>query len=210
MITLHYSPSTASLVVHWLLIELGVPHELAKLDFDRNEQKSPEYLKINPAGVVPTLVVDGQVITESAAIVLHLADSYPAAALAPAIATPARASYYQWMFFMANTLQPAYRAWFYPTEPAGEANIDVAKEQARQRIEAAWARVAQHIEANGPYILGEKISAVDFMMTMLMRWSRNMPRPAHSWPALQAHAQRMKARPSFKEVYAREGLTDWT
>ena len=45
---------------------------------------------------------------------------------------------------------------------------------------------------------------------MLMRWSRNMPRPTDSWPVLHAHAQRMKALPSFKEVYAREGLTDWT
>ena len=48
------------------------------------------------------------------------------------------------------------------------------------------------------------------MMTMLMRWSRNMPKPAHTWPALAEHAKRMKARPSFREVYAREGLTDWT
>jgi glutathione S-transferase len=44
---------------------------------------------------------------------------------------------------------------------------------------------------------------------MLMRWSRNMPRPVDSWPVLHAYAQRMKARPAFKETYAREGLTDW-
>jgi glutathione S-transferase len=111
---------------------------------------------------------------------------------------------------MANTLQPAYRAWFYPTEPAGEANVDAVKEAARQRIEAAWQRVSDHLEDHGPFLLGGKLSAADFMLTMLMRWSRNMPRPAHSWPVLQAHAQTMKARPSFRETYAREGLTDWT
>ncbi len=210
MITLYYSPSTASLVVHWLLIELGVPHELKKLDFDNRDQKSADYLKLNPAGVVPTLVIDGQPVTEAAAIVLHLADAYPAADLAPASGTLARASYYQWMFFMANTLQPAYRAWFYPTEPAGADNVDAAKEEARQRIEGAWARIDSHLAQHGPFLLGAKLSAVDFMMTMLMRWSRNMPKPAQSWPALAAHAATMKARPSFKETYAREGLTDWT
>jgi glutathione S-transferase len=210
MTTLYYSPSTASLVVHWLLIELGVPHTLHKLDFDKREHKAPEYLAINPAGVVPTLVLDGQVLTEAAAIVLHLADLHPQAGLAPAVGTPERGAYYRWMFFMANTLQPAYRAWFYPTEPAGEANVDAAKAQARQRIEAAWQQVADHLQAHGPYLLGPRLSAADFMLTMLMRWSRNMPRPAHTWPALQAHAQAMKALPSFKETYAREGLTDWT
>jgi glutathione S-transferase len=210
MTTLYYSPSTASLVVHWLLIELGIPHELHKLDFDKREQKSPEYLAINPAGVVPALALDGDVLTEAAAIVLHLADRHPEAGLAPAIGTPARGQYYKWMFFMANTLQPAYRAWFYPTEPAGEANVEAVKAAARAKIEAAWQRVDDHLRAHGPWLLGAQRSAADFMMTMLMRWSRNMPRPAHTWPALGAHAQAMKSLASFKECYAREGLTDWT
>jgi glutathione S-transferase len=210
MATLYYSPSTASLVVHWLLIELGVPHALHKLDFDKREQKSAAYLAINPAGVVPALDLDGQVLTEAAAIVLHLADRHPGAGLAPAVGSAARAQYYRWMFFMANTLQPAYRAWFYADEPAGEACADAAKVQARARIEAAWQMVADHLQAHGPYLLGESLSAADFMLTMLMRWSRNMPRPTDSWPVLHAFAQRMKARPAFRETYAREGLSDWT
>ena len=209
MITLYYAPSTASLVVHWLLIELGVSHDLHRLDLEAKEQKSPEYLKLNPAGVVPTLVIDGQPICEAAAITMHLADLHVAANLAPALGTPERAQYYQWMFFMANTLQPAYRAWFYPTEPAGDANTDSVMEQARCRIESAWERVAAHLESNGPYLLGKQLSSADFMITMLMRWSRNMPKSTDTWPHLLAYAQRMKSRPTFKEVYAREGLTDW-
>jgi glutathione S-transferase len=210
MITLYSSPSTASLVVHWLLIELGLPHEVRNLDLTAQEQKSPEYLKLNPAGVVPTLVLDGQVICEAAAIVMHLADLHTDAGLAPAPSSPARAQYYQWMFFLANTLQPAYRAWFYPTEPAGEANVDATKEHARRHIEAAWQRVATFLTTNGPYLLGPRVSVADFLMTMLMRWSRNMPRPTDTWPVLHEYAARMKARPSFREVYARQGLTDWT
>jgi len=117
--------------------------------------------------------------SETGAIAMHLADRYPGRdperALAPAVGTPERARYYQWMFFMANIVQPAYRAWFYPTEPAGAENVEATKRQARVR-----------------------------------RWARKMPRPIETWPALAAYARRMKSLPSFNEVYAREGLTDWT
>jgi len=210
MLTLHHAPSTAAFVVHWLLIELDLPHELRTLDLEAREQKSPEYLQLNPAGVVPTLVIDGRPMCEAAAIAMHLGDLYADRGLAPVPGTPARAPYYQWMFFLANTLQPAYRVWFYPTEPAGEANVEATQRQARERIEWAWDRLAAHLETGGPYLLGETMSIADFLTTMLMRWSRNMPKPVDRWPVLHQYAQRMKARPSFKETYRREGLTDWT
>jgi glutathione S-transferase len=209
MNTLYYAPGTAALVVHWLLIDLDVPHALRKLDLDAGEQKQPWYLALNPMGVVPTLVLDDQPLCEAAAIALHLADAYPARHLAPPVGTPARAAYYRWMMTCANGLQPAFRGWFNPGEPAGEANTEAAKQAARARIEATWAIVDAHLAAAGPYLLGETASAADFMLTMLMRWSRNMPRPAHSWPALLRLATLMKARPSFRELYAREGLTEW-
>jgi len=211
MMTLYHSPATAAMVVHWLLIELELPHRLHPLDFEKREQKSPDYLKLNPAGVVPTLVIDdGPPLCEAAAIAMHLGDLHPERGLCPAIATPARAQYYRWMFFLANTLQPAYRAWFYPTEPAGEANVEATQREARAHIETAWGQVAAHLESSGgPYMLGEALSIVDFMTTMLMRWSRNMPKPVDQWPVLHAYAQRMKARPAWKELYRREGLTEW-
>ncbi|MCL7713798.1 glutathione S-transferase family protein [Stenotrophomonas mori] len=210
-IVLYGSRSTASLVVHWLLIELGLEHELRQLDFERREQASPGYLAINPAGRVPALLLDGQVLTESAAIAMHLADLHPQAGLAPPPGTPARGDYYRWMCFCVYTLMPAYRAWFYPHEPAGEAGIDAVKERARVQLEAAWQQVADHLQdTQGPYMLGAQVSAVDSMLTMLMRWSRGMPRPSDAWPALAGHARRMKARPAFAEVYRREGIHDWT
>jgi glutathione S-transferase len=209
-VTLYGSPSTASLVIHWLLIELQVPHELHQLDLRREEQKSPAYLKLNPQGRVPTLVIDGQVLTESGAIAMHLADLFPAAGLAPPPGTPARAAYYRWMFFCAYTLMPAYRGWFYADEPAGAAHADLVKASSQAILEKAWQQVDEHLAAHGPYLLGAQRSAADFLLTMLMRWSRNMPRPTDSWPALLAHARLMKALPSFREVYRREGLADWT
>ncbi|WP_414492466.1 glutathione S-transferase family protein [Stenotrophomonas maltophilia] len=207
--TLYGSTSTAALVVHWLLIELGIEHELVLLDFDTREHKSALYLALNPAGVVPTLLIDGLVLTEAAAIALYLADRHPDAGLLPVVGTPQRADAYRWMFWCANTLQPAYRAWFYPNEVAGEANVEASREMARQRLEAAWQHVATHLQSQGPYLLGATPCVVDYMLVMLMRWSRNMPKPSDTWPVLKAHATSMKARPAFAEVYRREGITDW-
>jgi glutathione S-transferase len=209
MYTLYYSPGAASLVVHWLLIETGARHELRRLDTAAGEHKRPEYLALNPSGLIPTLLVHGEPLTEAAALVLHLADAHPHFGLAPAIGDIERGRYYQWVLHLANTLQPAFRIWFYPQEGAGEANSEAAKEQARLKIEPAWERIDAHLQRRGPYLLGAGVSAADFLLCMLMRWSRNMPRPATGWPQLAAHAQRMKARPSFKLLYEREGLEEW-
>ncbi|MBW8369239.1 MAG: glutathione S-transferase family protein [Arenimonas sp.] len=209
MYTLYYSPGAASLVVHWLLIETSARHELRKLDLQAGDHKRPEYLALNPVGVVPTLLVDGEPLSEAAAIVLYLADAHPSFGLAPEVGSIERGRYYQWLLYLANTLQPAFRTWFYPAEAAGETNADAARDLARQRIEACWDRIEGHLEKRGPYLLGAAASAADFHLTMLMRWSRNMPRPATQWPQLDALAQRMKARPSFRTLYDREGLTEW-
>ncbi len=206
---LYYAPGSASFVVHWLLIELNAPHELIKVDLQSKEQKSADYLKLNPNGVVPTLIIDGKAVYESPALVMHLADLYPEAALAPAIGTLERAQYYQWMFNLVNPLQTAMRHWWYPAEASGEANAEATQLAVRERVEKCWDRLEAYLAANGPYLLGEKISAADFMLTMLMRWTRNMPKPATDWPHLNALATKMKSRPSFKTLYEREGLTEW-
>ncbi|MBS0394395.1 MAG: glutathione S-transferase family protein [Proteobacteria bacterium] len=209
MYTLYYMPGAASFVVHWLLLETGAPHELHRLDGESREHKRPEYLRLNPNGLVPTLVVDGEPVYEAAALALLLAERHPEAGLAPAPGTRARALYLQWMLHLANTVQPAFRAWFYPHEAAGEAHAEAVRERARLSIEAAWARLDAHLAAHGPWIAGASASAVDFHAAMLARWSRNMPRPATEWPAIAALVARLKARPSFRTLYEREGLTEW-
>jgi glutathione S-transferase len=208
MYTLYYSPSAASLAVHWMLNEMKAPHELVLIDFESKQQKSADYMKLNPSGMVPTLVVDGVPRTECAALLLLLAERHPQAALAPTMDSPTRAEYLQWMLFFANTLQPAYRAWFYPHEPAGEANIDAVKAQARQQIENIWNRVDARL-TNHTHLAGDKLSAVDFLATMLMRWSRNMPKPATEWPNIHAYVRRMRAMPSYLQTMKVEKLIDW-
>ncbi len=209
MYILYYSPGTASMAVHQALLEIGAPHELRKLDLDANAQKSAEYLRLNPNGTVPTLIVDGAPVYECAALLLLLAERHPDAALAPAPGDPKRATYLQWMVHFANTLQPAYRQWFYPQDFAPAEHEKESKEFARRRIEAVWDRLEAHLAANGPHVLGEHFGIVDLYATMLMRWSRNMPKPATSWPHVAALAQRVKARASWKRLYDIEGLTEW-
>lgn len=209
MSTLYYSPGAASLLVHWLLMELGQPHALCKVDTQAGEQKHPAYLAINPNGVVPAFVEDdGTVRIEAAAIAMTLADR--AGRLAPAHDAPERAAYHQWMFHLANAVQPLFRIWWYPHEVAGADNAERARECVRPRIEAAWQRIDGHLASHGPYLLGGEPSVADFYLVMLLRWSRSMPSPGDAWPHLAALAARLKARASFAELYAREGLTEWT
>ncbi len=209
MHVLYYSPGSASLVVHWLLLELGIPHELRLIDTAARQQKTPEYLALNPNGVVPTLVIDGKPSYEAAALLLDLADAHPQAGLAPAQGTPERRDLYQWMFNLANMVQPLFRQWWYPGEPAGAERADEVRSHVSKRIEAQWERIDAHLAQHGPYLLGDAPSVADFYLTMLMRWSRNMPKTALDWPHLAALAQRMKARPTFGTLYEREGLTEW-
>jgi glutathione S-transferase len=209
MYTLYYSPGTASMAVHQTLIEIGAPHELRRVDLEAREQKSADYLALNPNGAVPTLVVDGHPVYESSALLLLLAERHPDARLAPAPGAPLRPLFLQWMLHFANTLQPTFRAWFSPRDFVGSERTEDAKDLARGRIESVWERLDTHLTAHGPYVVGEDFSVADIFATMLMRWSRNMPRPATSWPALMQLAARVKSRPSWQQLYAIEGLTEW-
>lgn len=209
MYKLYYAPGAASLVVHWLLIDLGLPHELIKLDIAAREHKTPEYLAMNPSGVVPTLLIDGKPMCEAAAMAVLLAEARPEAGLIPAAGSARRGEFFQWMFHLANTLQPPFRLWWYPSEAAGELHAEAGKATAEARIHAIFANIDAHLGRNGPYLLGEDVSAADFMLVMLMRWSRNMPKTALDYPSLAKLAALMKARPSFKALYSAEGLSEW-
>lgn len=206
MIELYYNPGNASLFPHLLLRELGAPFELRFVDRTIDAQKSPAYLALNPQGKIPLLVEDGRPIYETVAIGLHLADAYPAAGLAPAVGTARRADYLRWMAVIANTLQAEFRAWFYPHEftidPAG---AEAVKSAVGARLAAAFARIADEL-GEGPWLLGDRMSAADLYLLMMVRWGRTLPVPARDLPALGRHAERLLARPAVKAAFAAEGL----
>jgi glutathione S-transferase len=206
--TLYYAPGTASLAVHWALVALGVPFDTHRLSLDAGDQRAPAYLALNPAGRVPTLVVDGQPVAESAAILMLLAERHPDAGLAPPPGSPERAKWLETVVFIANGLQPAFRDWFYADKDGDPADAEAVRALARRRIEAAWERLDAQL-AEREYLFGEGPGAADYLTAMHMRWSRNMPRPATDWPRLAALAARMAALPTYAELVGREAITPW-
>jgi glutathione S-transferase len=137
-----------------------------------------------------------------------LAERHPEGGLEIPSGATGRLDYLQWMFYFANTLQPLYRAWFYADEVGGAQSVDAVKAHTRVRIEKVWDRVDGRLRET-PYIAGEQLSAVDFHATMLMRWSRNMEKPADRWRWIALYLERMKALKSFAMVHQREGLEIW-
>jgi len=207
--TLYYSPGTASMAVHLALLEIDVPYKLERVDFSANGQRDPNYLKLNPQGKVPTLIVDGRPVFESAALLLLLTERHPDKHLAPPLGSAERADWYQWMVYLSNTLASTYRLWFYPNDLGVDDHPPPVRAAIQLRIESAFDLLEAHLSAHGPYLLGETFSAADLLLTMLMRWSRNMPKPATEWPSLKQLADLVRARPSWKKLYEIEGLTEW-
>ena len=152
--TLYYSPGTASMVVHLALLEIGVPHRLEKVDFDKDAQHDAEYLRLNPRGQVPTLVIDGKPYFESAALLMILAERHPEARLAPPPGSALRADWYQWIAFFTNALGSAYRFWFYPPDLGAEEHPPTVRDALRRKIEDSWALVDAHLAAEWPVHAG--------------------------------------------------------
>jgi glutathione S-transferase len=210
MYQLHYFPANANAAPHMVLEELGAKYELLLVDRTRDAQKSREYLKINPNGRIPTLVDKRLVLSEAAAIVLHLVDQHPDSGLAPKIGTQERAKFYQWLTFLTNSLQEELMTWQYPERLAGKnsAAAEVVKRGAEARASTFLDVVEDHLTANGPLFLGNELSAVDFYLVMLSRWARPMTKPPRSRPNIAKLLDKVTALPSVRRAYEREGITD--
>lgn len=205
---LHYYPSNASMAPHLVLEELGVPYELVLVDRRQNAHKSPAYLALNPNGLIPVLVDDDLVLYETAAICLHLADTHPDAALAPALGGPERAHFYKWLMWLTNTLQASLIVYFYPERWADTA---VAVVQVKAHAEAKIGGLLDQLDAelaraDGPWFTGASFSVLDAYVLTLCRWTRGFGRPARSLPKLGPYLQRVLARPATQRVLEREGL----
>lgn len=207
MYKLFYSPGSASMVIHQLLIELNQPFELVLLDFAAKAQKSAEFLRLNPQGRVPVLVDDETVLFESAAILLYLTEKHQQ--LAPIAGSRERGLFLQHIAFLTNNLSPQFRLWFYPADLGMEQYPPALSQQLQDNIAALWQQLDDQLSHHGPYLLGDTFSAADLMLTMYMRWSRNMPKTALAWPALQRLADLVRARPSWRQLYYQEQLTEW-
>ena len=159
----HASPSRSSIAL-WMLEEIGEPYDIKLLKLSEGDNLKPEFLAVNPMGKVPTLVHDGVIITESAAICTYLADAFPKAKLNVPIGDPRRGPYLKWLFFGPSCIEPAI--------------IDRAaprKEEARRAMlgygsfDFVMDTVAKAVE-KGPYLLGDQFTAADVIIGSGLRW----------------------------------------
>jgi glutathione S-transferase len=210
MIQLYYDPGAASMTPHIVLEELRVPFELELVDREKLAHKAPEYLRLNPNGLIPVMVDGDLVLYETAAILLHLADTHPDAELAPGLGTAERAHFYKWMVWLSNTLQATLIVYFYPersVEPENAACAAQVKAHAEAKVGAMLDQMDTHLTSHGgDWFLGQRYSALDPFAFMLCRWTRRFARPARSLPHLGAYLRRMLDRPAVQRVLATEKL----
>ena len=212
MMQLHYYPSTAAMIPHIVLEELGVPYQRVLVDRSQNKHKEPAYLRLNPNGLMPVLTDGELVLYETAAIVLHLADTHPQAKLAPPVGTPERAEFYKWLMWMTNTLQATLIVYFYPdrwVDEGNESGVAQVKAHAQQKVLTLLQQLEAQLARNGgPWMLGAQYSALDAYAFTLCRWTRNFSHgKARELPQLGPYLQRVLARPAVQRVLVNEELS---
>lgn len=214
MIELHYYPSNASMAPHIVLHEAGLPFRLVLVDRTQGAHKQPDYLRLNPNGLIPVLRDGELVLFEAAAICLHLADQVPAAGLLPPLATAERAQAYKWLMWLSNSLQATLIHYFYPERMVDDGDA-AAADQVRRHAQARVAGLLELLAAEfqrhgGPWLLGQAYSVCDAYAFMLCRWTRGFAgpqgAPARDLPVLADWLARMLARPAVQRVIAAEGL----
>jgi glutathione S-transferase len=193
MIRLYHYPQTTADRVRWMLGELSVPYEAVLVDLMAGEHKKPDYLKINPNGLVPALADGETVIFESAAILLHLADKFGPPRLAPSPGSPERAAYYQWIVFTATMIDPpAFQVLLHTALlPPDRRNPAVLAESGRKFEDAA--RVVEDRLAGEEFLVGRSFSAADVMMASALLRGRSL---LEARPTLRAYVDRLTSRPA--------------
>lgn len=198
---LHYAPGTAAMAPHAALAEIGVPYELVNVERDEDGRPSDEYFALNPWGKIPTLEDGDLVLTESAAICLHLADKFPDARLAQAVGTSERPELYRWMLWLSNTVQPAHLRFFYP-ERYGTAGVG---EQAEADLQEHYALIDRHL-AGREWVVGDERTVADLFLFMLTRWGRRLDSPPWDLPNVRAHWLRTLGLAGVRTMIQEQGL----
>jgi glutathione S-transferase len=193
---LYYVPMTRSNRPRWMLEELEVPYQLVRLDPKKGDNKTPEYLAINPTGKVPSLV-DGEVkMFESAAIVAYLGDKFADKKLAPPVGSPERAAYYQWLFYGMTTLeQPVGLYTKHTTSLPPEQRVAQVAEDAKAAALRALLPLDRAL-ADREWLLG-RFTAADIVTGGTVLWASSV-KLLEGHPALLDYAKRIKERPAFQ------------
>jgi len=179
---------------------MNLDYDLLLVDKESNSQKSADYLKLNPAGRIPTLIVNEQPIFESPAICIHLCELNPESELMPALGDPSRPLFFQWLAFLNNTLQAELMVRYYPHRHTNDdstiPNVIAAQDE---RIADALSIINEQLATN-QYLLGDKLSACDYFLFMLAEWSLPIKKSPLAFKYLAKYLQRLSTNSTIRAV----------
>jgi glutathione S-transferase len=202
MLKLFYSPQSCALASHIALEEAGADYQAVRVDFANQEQRGPEYLKINPKGRVPALVTDRGVLTETPAILLYIAQTHPAAGLAPIDDAFELGRIQAFNSYLCATVHVAHahriRGYRWADDPGTFA--DMAR-KAPQNVRDCFALIEAEMFA-GPWVMGEAFSISDPYLYTVATWLEGDGVDPAQFPRILDHRNRMSQRPGVARVLA--------
>jgi glutathione S-transferase len=197
---LYYIPTTRAVRPRWLLEELEVPYELIRVTPGMMEQ--PENRKLHPHGKVPVLVDEAVTIFESAAICAYLADKYPEKGLAPAVTSPARGYYYQWLFYATATLEPPVEQYMFnilPNLPEKLLPKNAQTHLSTSESQAWFDRVCEPLNqllSTNNYLVDNQFSAADVVTGGVLMWASRLGMMQQEKP-IDRYLEKLMQRPAF-------------
>lgn len=200
MHTLYTAPGTCALASHIALIDAGVPYDLVQVDFRAKAQQSPDYLAVNPKGRVPALVTPYGTLTETPAILAYIAQTNPAAALAPLADPFAFAEMQAFNSYLCSTVHVAHahrmRGHRWVDDPAA---IAAMQKKVPETVGAAFALI-EHGMLRGPWVMGDAYTVADAYLFTVSRWLEGDNVDLTKLPRVLEHRTRMAERPGVKRA----------
>ena len=206
---LYFIPTTRAVRPRWLLEEMNLDYELITVSMEMTRQ--PEYRQLHPHGKVPVLVDNEVTIFESAAICAYLADKYPEKGFAPAIDSPARAYYYQWLFYASITLEAPVEQYLFHVVPdlpekvlPTASQTRVSKEEAGQWFDKVCEPLNQLLK-NNDYLVENRFSTADVVVGGVLLWASLLGMLKTESP-VKSYVTKLKERSSLQkaDVYDRD------
>jgi len=199
---LYYSPGACSLAPHIVAREAGLNWDLVKVDLATHKtEKGEDFLAINPRGYVPTLALDdGEIATEVAALVQHLAEQAPQSKLLPPTGSRERFRVQQWLIFVSSELHKTFSPWLWHAETA-----EPTKQAARDKLATRFAELDRHL-ATRAYLTGDDFTVADAYAFTIVNWTNFLKIDLKPYPNLSAFMARVAARPKVREALKAERL----
>ncbi len=204
MLTLHYAPNSCALASHIALEHVGADYTAVRVDFSRNEQRSPEYLRVNPKGRVPALVTSRGVLTETPAILLFVCQTFPDAGLAPLDDAFSLAQMNAFNSYLCATVHVAHahrmRGHRWVDDPAA---IAAMQKKVPQSVGECFDLIEREF-LRGPWVLGERYTVSDIYLFTLAQWLEADGVEPERFPRVADHRRRMSQHPIVSRVVALE------